>query len=253
MAKYRKIDPKIWNDEKFYTASLSCQHLFLFILTHPQMTPVGAMRTSPGGLEDELEWQSKGFPEAFPEAFQEGCDKGFWKYDRKAKFLWVPNFTKYNAPESPNVIKSWVGCWDDLPEGNTKNELFQSLKALLEGYGEGYQIAFREAFPKDYAESGAGAGAVINNISSARSFPDDWLAIGREANPKLSDEELSAAWVKFRNSRKCLGQPPMSQRFNWVGFCQNEFGVQARPQATPKENNAERQARLARELQASAG
>lgn len=153
MAKYRKIDPRIWNDEKFYTASLSCQHLFLFILTHPSMTPVGAMRVSPAALEAELDWASKGFPEGFPEAFAEGCGKGFWKYDSKAKFLLVPNFLKYNRPESPNVVKSWAGCWDDLPECDHKLKLYQSLKGFAEGCGEAFAKAFAEAFTKDFLKA----------------------------------------------------------------------------------------------------
>ena len=177
-SKYRKIDPKIWNDEKFYTASLSCQHLFLFILTHPHMTPVGAMRTSPAGLADELDWSEKGFPQAFPEAFAEGCSKGFWKYDKRAKFLMVPNFLKYNRPESPNVIKSWFGCWNDLPECPLKTEVYQLLKGLAKGFGEGFAKAFTEAFPKDLPEdmpeSGAGAGTVVKStVSSLRSDTAD--------------------------------------------------------------------------------
>ena len=146
MAKYRKIDTRIWNDEKFREASLSCQHLFLFILTHPSLTPLGAMRASAVGLMDELDWEAKGFPEAFQEAFAEGLAKAFWKHDRKARILWVPKFLKYNAPESPNVIKAWAKCLDDIPESPLKIEAIQSAKDYAEGLTEGYAKAFREAF-----------------------------------------------------------------------------------------------------------
>ena len=46
MGKYRKVDPKIWNDEKFRELSDSAKLLFLFLLTHPHMTPLGAMRAT---------------------------------------------------------------------------------------------------------------------------------------------------------------------------------------------------------------
>ncbi|KAA9133478.1 hypothetical protein F3N42_03760 [Marinihelvus fidelis] len=224
--KYRKIDPRIWNDEKFYSASLSCQHLFLFILTHPQMTPVGAMRTSPGGIEDELDWEQKGFPQPFREAFKEGLQKRFWEYDKTAKFLGVPNFTRYNPPDNPNVLKSWVGCWNDLPECDLKNKLYQRLKELAEGLGEGFYKGFAEGFPQTFGETGAGEGAgstaSAGSAEKAESDPDEpgWLVAGREANPKLSDEQIRGAWGKFK-AHKNSRQP--NPRFQWLKWIQNEF------------------------------
>lgn len=158
MAKYRKIDPRIWNDKKFYSASLSCQHLFLFILTHPQMTPVGAMRTTLAGLREELEWDDKKFPEAFPEALADAIQCGFIEYDKKAKFLRVCNFLNYNKPESINVLKSWRGCWDDLPECELKIKVFQSLYAMAYGISDAFGDAMREAFPEGIAYTGTGTG-----------------------------------------------------------------------------------------------
>lgn len=201
--KYRKIDPRIWNDEKYYSASLSCQHLFFFILTHPQMTPVGAMRCSPGGLQDELDWEAKAFPEAFRKAFAEGQAKGFWLYDKKAKFLWVPNFIKYNHPENPNVLKSWVGCWEDLPECGYKCQLFQSLKDLAKGLPEAFQEAFRKAFPKDYAYTGTGTGTVIdsppNPLSGGTSSEEK---LKRKKRHRIDIDSIPEFWMENARQRE---------------------------------------------------
>lgn len=105
MARYRKIDPRIWNDEKFMSLSHEGQRMFLFVLTHPAMTGLGAFRMSREGLKEELGLDSKGFTEPF----QQLLDNGLVKYDERAFLIFAPNFLRYNPPENPNVIKGWSG------------------------------------------------------------------------------------------------------------------------------------------------
>lgn len=210
MAKYRKIDPRIWNDEKFYTASLSCQHLFLFILTHPQMTPVGGMRTTPAGLADELDWKEKKFPDAFPDAMRDGINLGFWKYDRKAKFLLVPKFLKYNPPASINTLKSWRGCWDDLPECQLKNEVFQTLKGMAYGMGDGFRHAFGDAFGDAMPYTGAGTGIkeAVSDETGGKP-PDPVKQIFDEGVSLLTDSGMEKADARtlVGQLRKALDDP----------------------------------------------
>ena len=40
---------------------------------------------------------------------------GIAKEDAKAPLVWFPNFLRHNMPESPNVVRSWVGAFRDLP------------------------------------------------------------------------------------------------------------------------------------------
>lgn len=112
MARYRKIDPRIWNDAKFSALSHEAQRAFFFVLTHPAMTALGAFRITREGMAAELGLAGKGFAEPFGELLE----KGLVKYDESAFLLFVPNFLKYNPPENPNVIKSWEGSIDYLPE-----------------------------------------------------------------------------------------------------------------------------------------
>lgn len=145
MARYRKIDPRIWNDEKFRTMSHEGQRLFLFVLTHPSLTMIGAMRATQSGLSEELGLDAK----AFREAFGEALSKGMLKYDEKAFLLWLPNFLKYNAPESPNVVKSWGSALDLLPECDLRKEVLSSAKAFISTMSK----AFAEALPKVFKEA----------------------------------------------------------------------------------------------------
>ena len=43
MARYKKIDVRIWNDAKFNALSSDARLIFLFMLTSPQTTMVGAV------------------------------------------------------------------------------------------------------------------------------------------------------------------------------------------------------------------
>lgn len=141
MGRYRKIDPRIWNDAKFRTLSDRGKLTFLFILTHPYMTSLGAMRATISGLAEELHWELK----AFREVFGEGLSKGLFQFDAEASFLGVPNFLKYNPPENPNVVKSWGNILDLIPECQLKVELFEYVKDFLKGFG----APFLKAMPKE--------------------------------------------------------------------------------------------------------
>lgn len=144
MAHYRKVEVRIWNDEKFNALSSNAKLVFFMLLTHPHMTPIGAMRGTPNGLAAELKMDLKDFQEAF----QEVLSKAIAKHDEDASFLWLPNFLKYNKPESPNVIKAWVSSVDMLPECELKAASLLAAKGYTEGLTEGYAKAFNEAFGK---------------------------------------------------------------------------------------------------------
>ncbi|MGO4643242.1 hypothetical protein AB4Z43_32960 [Mesorhizobium sp. 2RAF45] len=145
MSRYRKIDTRIWNDEKFRGLSDEGKLAFFFILTHPNMTALGAMRATLPGLAAELEWP----PEGFRQAFGEALSKGMAEHDEKGSVIALPNFLKYNQPESPNVVKAWAACLDLIPEGDLKTLTIQRAKAFLKGKTK----AFTEALPKAFAEA----------------------------------------------------------------------------------------------------
>ncbi|MBW2000724.1 MAG: hypothetical protein JRJ29_22530, partial [Deltaproteobacteria bacterium] len=143
---YRKVDPQIWNDEKFRDLSDDGQLVFLFVLTHPQMTSVGAMRATLPGLAAEKKWDL----ERFHKAFQESFLKGMILMDEDASFIVFPNFLYYNGPENPNVVKAWAKALKKLPECDLKSQLIEHIKEFLKGYSESFQTAFREELNKHF-------------------------------------------------------------------------------------------------------
>lgn len=144
MGRYRKIDTRIWNDEKFNELSDDSKLVFFMVLTHPNMTALGAMRHTIAGLAEEMGWSTEAFREAFREAFL----KGMIEHDSKASVIALPNFIRYNGPESPNVVKAWSTALDLLPESEVTNRVVMRAARLAKDKGEGFAKALPEAFAK---------------------------------------------------------------------------------------------------------
>ncbi|MFL6427869.1 MAG: hypothetical protein ACJ71S_06465 [Acidobacteriaceae bacterium] len=144
MSRYRKVDPRIWNDAKFRSMTDNGKLAFLMLLTHPGMTALGGMRSTVPGLAEELGWTT----EAFRQAFREALRKGMAKHDEKACLIVLPNFLRYNRPESPNVVKAWVESLDLLPECALKAELIEQVRDFAKGMSEAFAKALPEAFAK---------------------------------------------------------------------------------------------------------
>lgn len=120
------------------------RYVCLFLMTHPNMTALGAMRASIPGLAAELGMDLK----AFTEAFREALAKGFLEHDESASFVALPKFIEDNQPENPNVLKAWAGAIDLLPDCPLMSVLLQRVKAFAEGLPKAFQEALPEAFRK---------------------------------------------------------------------------------------------------------
>ena len=192
MARYRKIDPRIWNDEKFASLSHEGQRAFLFILTHPSMTSLGAFRATKEGIEAELGIDTKGFAKPF----QELLSKGLIKYDESCFLVFAPNFLKYNQPENPNVVKGWAGCLDLLPECPLLAEVLQRAKSCASANSKTSK-AFSEALGRvtetlleRYAKQ-LSKGLAIQEQEQEQEYKDvsDETSSSANANASESDEE----------------------------------------------------------------
>ena len=111
MARYRKISPCIWNDAKVRGLSDKGKLTLFLLLTHPNMTSLGALRANLPGLACELGWRTS----VFARAFRELLDCGMARQDADAQLIWFPKFLRHNAPESPNVVRGWAAAFELLP------------------------------------------------------------------------------------------------------------------------------------------
>lgn len=149
MARYRKIDVMMWSDEKFLDLSDKAMLVFIFLLTCPQQTSLGAMRASVEGLAHEFlnfpgisrsRWSLR----AFRSAFREISDKKMVFADANAAVIWLPNFLKHNRPTNINVVKSWVTVLETLPECETKTRIVEHMLLVTKELGEDYLDAFKK-------------------------------------------------------------------------------------------------------------
>ena len=146
MARYRKVEPIIWLDEKFRNLSEKEKYLFLFLLTAPQTGPIpGLFRAGRATLADELGWEASEFDKAFKELEKQGMARA----DFSARLVWLPNALKHNNPESPNDVKAWASAYEQLPECGLLDEAVEAIKTYIYSMGEEYKTAFDKAF---YAE-----------------------------------------------------------------------------------------------------
>jgi hypothetical protein len=138
MARYRKIDPRIWNDERFRTLSERAKLAFLLVLTHPTMTCLGAMRGTVEGLAAELGWQ----PRTMRNAINELAAAGMIELNAAAAYVGAPRFLRYNEPEGPNsVTKAWVEAIDLVPECVEKQRLVERCRHYLRGRSDEFRRA----------------------------------------------------------------------------------------------------------------
>lgn len=145
MSRYRKIDPRIWSDEQF----LACDHreklVWLCLLTHPMMTPMGA-GILPSALIDQvvLDNDVRSYRSAHGESpserkaddFAEGILERFAERSmviRDNHLLIIRNFLIYNRPDNPNQLAGWIAACEELPRSNAFSELHSHLLEKLNG------------------------------------------------------------------------------------------------------------------------
>ena len=141
MARYRKIDVRIWNDRKFRELDDNAKLAFLLLLTHPDTNQLGFIRSRSVSLAFDLGWHS----DVMSNAIQTLCQMGMLMVDERAGLMFLPNFLKYNPPNGVNGAKSWAGLLDLLPECDLRDQALLRLKPLIDGLPKGT----RDGIPED--------------------------------------------------------------------------------------------------------
>ncbi len=146
MARYRKIDPRIWNDAKFSRLSNDAKLLFIYLLTSPQTQMIGAVPMRAESVAAELGFDMKRYGIGYQELYKSGIAE----YDDRGLY-WVKNFLKYNSPDNPKVVISWRDSLDFLPECPLLKKVIESAKSHCVSRGEGYIEAFKRGIGNSMA------------------------------------------------------------------------------------------------------
>lgn len=161
MARYRKIDTRIWNDRKFRELDDKSKLAFFLVLTHPDTNQLGMLRSRSVALAMELGWH----PDVMSDAILTLCRMDMLMVDDKAGFIFIPNFLKYNPPNGPNAVKGWAGLIDLMPECDLLSRALVYLKPTIFGLSEGV----RSAIPDDVKN--AISHAIQDGITDDKEMP----------------------------------------------------------------------------------
>lgn len=202
MGHYRKVETRIHADEKYRKLSDRGKLLFLTVLTHENMTSLGAMKAYPAAMAAELNWTLKQYDDAFAE-----CAKvRILAADPFCGFLWAVNFLRYNPPENPNVVAGWSKALDKIPECKLRNELIDQVRAYLEPFPDGYRNRFGtvpKPLPSQEPEQEPEPEPDKKRASSkdaGEGFAEFWSAYPR----KVGKGKATEAWANSHGKRPPL-------------------------------------------------
>ena len=135
--RYAKIFTSLWNNEKFQGLSEKGKLLYIYLLSSPHSTCLGAYNIKPGYIQADLEW-AKG---TVKETLQELFNKGFIQPLKTG--LIIHDFFEYNSLDNPNQLKAALNS--SVETISTQNGTGRPLRerrydtAIL--YGEGFMKA----------------------------------------------------------------------------------------------------------------
>src|SRR5512139_1010055 len=112
MGRYRKIDTKIWNDDKVRKLSNDGKIFFLYLLTSPHSTAWGAY------LLDDLYIQAdlKFTPQQIKKCWSEVVREQLANRDEPTRLVCFPNWFRYNVPENQKTAAACVNGILALPK-----------------------------------------------------------------------------------------------------------------------------------------
>lgn len=135
-AKYRKIDPRIWYDEKFRTLSREEKLVAIYCLT-AQSNRIGMFRFSEALAAEDLDMPQ----ETFRKCFRRVCHAFGWQFDEAARVLLIRKWFRYNQPDNPNVLKSCLEDLHDVPQ----TSLISAFRSCIEFLPQPLHEVFLEA------------------------------------------------------------------------------------------------------------
>jgi len=219
---YRKVATEIWGDKKFKALSNDAKLAFLFILTHPYQTSLGAMRHSFEGLTKELAGVDT-------KAFAELLSAGMVKYDDDACFIWLPNFLEYNKPDNPNVVKSWGRPLGLLPECELKSKLISHVITFLKGFSEPFQKGLPDCF-------GNGMAIQEQEQEQEQEVADTKppVSASKKKNGKHWENNLGSWFKQIKEKRDTLMEYYPQNQVNIDAFIQQKLNIKGHPEAIEK-------------------
>jgi len=146
--RYRKIDPRIWKDEKFLTLNQTEKLTTMYCLSSAQTNRIGLFNFSPAQAAEDLNLDL----ETFVEGFRKVCERLNWRFDKESRVLYLPTWWKYNPPENPNVLIGNLRDLHEIPKTPLIQEFLSNVQYLPETLHETFQKGLPKRLPNQEQE-----------------------------------------------------------------------------------------------------
>ncbi len=140
--RYRKISPRIWDDEKFIRLTHQRKLIVFYCLTSKQNNRIGLFKFSRPAAAEDLRME-----ETFAADFKVVCETMGWGFDEQTRVLYLPSWWKYNSPENENVVKSFAKDLAELPENPFQQQFQENLIHIPETLHRAFRELFQNGMP----------------------------------------------------------------------------------------------------------
>jgi hypothetical protein len=162
MAKYRKVDPRIWNDEKFQSLPPADKLLAVYCLT-AQANRIGIFKFSVALASEDL-----GMPaDEVRERLDRVCHTLFWPLDAIRRVLYFPTWWKYNNPGSPKTLIGILSDVHDVPQTPLLEEFKRNTKHLSDSLSDTLSSFFAKGMASQEQEQEQEQEYITTNVVSA--------------------------------------------------------------------------------------
>lgn len=125
-AKYRKIDPRIWTDEKFTRLDRDGKLLALWLLSSTRLNRCGIVQWSPALCAEETGIDRKRVDTVLDTV----CHTVSWTFCRQSNTLFLGRWWRYNRPDNESALKGALADLHDLPANSLKPALSRASADL---------------------------------------------------------------------------------------------------------------------------
>lgn len=120
-AKFRKVDPRIWHDEKFSRLSSEDKLLAMYCLTSGQTNRIGYYHLSIAMMAEQTGYP----PDTLRKGIRRVCHTLKWCFDDASNVLFLPSWWKYNGACGPKTMAGNLQDLHDVPQ----SQLLEQFKA----------------------------------------------------------------------------------------------------------------------------
>ena len=203
MARYRKLYPCFWRDNKVASLTAEQKLVALYCLTSPQTNRIGLYVLSPGQAAEECGMTQVNFLKHLDTV----CHTLSWRYSEQARVLYIPTWWVWNKPDNEKAMK---GALTDLAEvtqtqltsefANNKEHLSEGMAYLMDTVSDRVCAQEQEQEQEQDKEQEQ---KPPSPPRGGKSFDP----ANAELPPPISTDAFKAAWADWCKHRQQIKKP----------------------------------------------